>query len=191
MSTYRRAYLPGGTFFLTVVSYNRTPMFADSLHISLLRNALRQVKQELPFQIAADCILPDHLHFLWTLPPADADFSTRVGRFKVLFTKAVCRQQRTSSTVSESRLHHRESDVWQRRFWEHTIRDERDFQQHLEYIHYNPVKHGLATCPHQWAYSSFARWVKSGEYTKDWGCVCDGKPTKIPDFTSIEDEVGE
>ncbi len=191
MPQYRRAYVPGGTFFLTVVAYNHMPLFADPHNISRLRGALATVRQEHPFEIVAAVVLPDHLHFLWALPPTDPDFSQRVGRLKVLFTHSLQRQRGTPQDLPPSRLSHRESDVWQRRFWEHTIQDERDFQRHLDYIHYNPVKHGLTTCPHLWAHSSFGCWVQQGAYIADWCCTCNGRQTGVPDFTDIERTVGE
>ena len=191
MPQYRRAYVPGSTFFLTLGTYNRMPLFADPHNISRLRSALATVRQEHPFETVAAVVLPDHLHFLWTLPLTDSDFSKRVGRLKVLFTQALQKQQRAPQDISPSRLSHRESDVWQRRFWEHTIRDEHDFQQHLDYIHYNPVKHDLVTCPHLWVYSSFGRWVQHRAYAAEWCCTCNGRQTSAPDFTDIEETIGE
>jgi len=93
--------------------------------------------------------------------------------------------------VSNSRRKHHESDVWQRRFWEHTIRGEADFEQHLNYIHYNPVKHGLVSCPHLWEYSSFHRWGQKGMFINDWYCVCSGGKLQVPDFGEISEKFGE
>jgi putative transposase len=191
MPTYRRAYVPGGSFFLTLVTYNRKPLFTASHNVARLRSALTVVQQQYPFEIVAAVVLLEHLHFIWTLPPGDPDFSKRIGRLKVLFTQSMRGRRKTPQDVSQSRLNHRESDVWQRRFWEHTIRDEWDFQRHMDYIHYNPVKHELATCPHRWVYSSFGRWVRQGAYTADWCCKCDGRKTKPPNFSDIEETVGE
>jgi putative transposase len=122
MPTYHRAYVPGGTFFLTLVTYNKL-LLANSHNVTLLRNALAKVRQEHSCEIVAAVVLPDHVHFLWTLPPADPDFSKRLGRLKVLFTQSLRGRHMTLHDVSQSRLSHRESDVWQRRFWEHTISD--------------------------------------------------------------------
>ena len=191
MPTYHRAYVPGGTFFLTLVTYNRKPLFADSHNVVRLRNALSTVRHEHSFEIAAAVVLPDHVHFLWTLLPGEPNFSKRIGRLKVLFTQSLQGRLMTAHDVSQSRLSHRERDVWQRRFWEHTIRDEKDFQQHVDYIHYNPVKHELTTCPHRWAYSSFARWVRQGAYTAAWCCTCGGRKIKVSNFSAIEGTVGE
>lgn len=174
MAEYRRKYLPGGTFFLTLVTYNRTPLFANPENVSHLRNAIATTRAEMPFEITAAVVLPDHLHFLWTLPPTDTNYSQRVGRLKVLFTQSL-RSKQALPQVSISRRKHRESDVWQRRFWEHTIRDQADLSNHLNYIHYNPVKHGFVSCPHLWQYSSFDRWVRLGKYAADWRCCCGGR----------------
>ena len=108
------------------------------------------LRRERPVDVLAAVIMPDHIHFIWELPPDDHDFSKRVGRLKVLFTRSLPPTADIRRAESLSRLAHREAAVWQRRFWEHTIRDEHDFRRHLDYIHYNPVKHGLATCPHSW-----------------------------------------
>lgn len=116
MPRYRRAFVPGGTFFLTLVTYNRTPLFANEENISRLRAALVTVKSEMPFEIEGAVILPDHLHFLWTLPSDDTNYSARVGRLKVLFTRAFRGKGKLPQNVSASRQTHRESDVWQRRF---------------------------------------------------------------------------
>lgn len=175
MPQYRRVYLPGGTFFLTIVTYNRNPLFANPENIARLRNAVATTRAEMPFEITAAVVLPDHLHFLWTLPPTDSNYSQRIGRLKVLFTQSLRGKQALPQNVSISRRKRRESDVWQRRFWEHTIRDQADWSNHLDYVHYNPVKHGLVSCPHLWQYSSFHRWVQLGKYGADWRCCCGGK----------------
>jgi putative transposase len=107
---------------------------------------------------------------LWTLPTGDSDYSKRVGRLKALFTRLLQGNSALPQDICVSRQRQRESDVWQRRFWEHTIRDGADWVAHVNYLHYNPVKHGLARCPHEWEYSSFRRFVEKGMYGKDWGC---------------------
>lgn len=183
MPQYRRAYTPGGTVFLTLVTYNRNSTFANSQNVAYLRSAIAAMRSEMPFEITAAVVLPDHLHFLWTLPSNDRDYSKRVGRLKVLFTQSLRGRQALPQHVSLSRRKHRESDVWQRRFWEHTITDETDLANHFDYLHYNPVKHGLVQCPHEWQYSSFHRYVQKGAYNRDWGCRCNGKQ---PDVLAIE-----
>lgn len=178
-------------FFLTVVTHERRPLFSMPANVDCLRQAVGQVRRERPFEIVAAVVVPDHLHFLWELPQGDKDFSTRVGRMKALFTRSMPEKLNSASHQSASRRKHRDSGIWQRRFWEHTIRDERDFEKHMNYIHYNPVKHGLAGCPHDWPYSSFQKWVEKGVYTRDWCCRCDGRAVRPPDFTELEGTVGE
>lgn len=172
MSIYRRLYIPGSTVFLTWVTHRRKPIFNNLENIEHLRQAIRQTKREADFQIVAAVVLPDHLHFIWTLPPGDSNYSKRVGRIKVSFTQAFRGRNAQFTNLSPSRRKHHESDVWQRRFWEHTVRDERELSHYLNYIHYNPVKHGLVSCPHQWPYSSFHKLVSAGTYQQDWGCRC-------------------
>ena len=191
MSQYRRSYVPGGIFFLTLVTYRRIPLFSDVENISLLRKVMAKMQTEKPFDITAAVVLPDHLHFIWTLPKDDSNYSQRVSRFKVLFTRSLRGKRSLPVDVSPSRRKHRESDVWQRRFWEHTICDEQDLNRHLDYLHYNPVKHGLVSCPHLWEDSSFHKWVKRGKYRSDWGCCCGNNLSKIPDFRDLEGKVGE
>jgi putative transposase len=169
---YRRAHLPGSSVFLTLVTYERQKLFALPENIERLRQACAVVTAEKPFTINAAVILPEHIHFLWTLPSDDRDYSYRVGRMKVLFTRALRGANNLPDDVCESRRKHRESDVWQRRFYEHTIRDEVDLRKHLDYLHFNPVKHGLVRCVHDWEYSSFHRGVRRGEYNLGWGCQC-------------------
>jgi putative transposase len=164
---YRRAKVEGGTFFFTVVTCNRAKILTLPHHIPLLRQAFRQVKTQLPFDINAIVILPDHLHCIWTLPPNDSDFSTRWQQIKSNFTRHVSApyHQRRSA----SRLQKGEQGIWQRRFWEHQIRDEKDLMRHTDYIYYNPVRHRLVNAPKDWKYSSFHRDVQRGIYSIDWG----------------------
>ena len=173
MPNYRRLYIPGSTVFLTWITYQRNPLFANLQNITLLRQAVSQTKHEFPFKITAAVILPDHIHFVWTLPATDSNYSKRVGRIKALFTKAFQTQNHPIASLTPSRLKHRERNIWHRRFWEHTIRSEQDLACCLDYVHYNPVKHGLVKCPVHWPYSSFCKWVSDGYYAFDWGC-CDG-----------------
>ncbi|MCU0532766.1 MAG: transposase [Hydrococcus sp. Prado102] len=191
MPQYRRLYRSGGTIFLTLVTYDRQPLFMQSENVSKLRQAIATVKAEMPFDILGAVILPDHIHFLWALPSEDTSYSKRIGKLKVLFTHSLHGKNSLSKTVSVSRQKHRESNVWQRRFWEHTIRDEKDFEQHFNYIHYNPVKHGLVRCPHLWEYSSFHSLVKKGIYSSNWCCTCQNKLPTIPNFDSISQTARE
>jgi putative transposase len=188
---YRRAHLPGSTVFLTLITYRRDKLFSVPTNITRLRAVCSLTISERPFIIDAAVILPEHIHFLWTLPPDDSDYSYRVGRIKVLFTRALRGVNNLPENVSESRRKHRESDVWQRRFYEHTIRDEVDLRKHLDYLHFNPVKHGLVKCVHDWEYSSFHRGIRRGEYDRQWGCQC-GDNILTPQLASLMNlEMGE
>jgi putative transposase len=161
VSDYRRLYIPGGCCFFTVVTYHRLPVLAQPEHINALREAFRAVKAAHPFEVQAMVVLPDHLHCLWHLPEGDAGFSTRWRDIKN-------RVSRQIQTPINSR---REKAVWQRRFWEHAIRDQDDWVRHVDYIHWNPVKHGYVPSPGDWPYSSFAQALRKGWYPPDWGRV--------------------
>ncbi len=164
---YRRTFTPGGTFFFTVVTEAQRPIFAHSEAIDRLRNAFRSVRPARPFQMDAIVIMPDHLHCIWTLPPDDADFATRWRLVKTAFTKQCAPALRISPNPARIAKH--EQAIWQHRYWEHLIRDDNDYARHVDYIHYNPVKHGLAQSPIDWPYSSFSRYVEAGFYPPDWG----------------------
>jgi putative transposase len=165
---YRRAFSPGGSFFFTVVTEHRRPLLATVEAVGVLREAVRRVRSQRPFKIEAMVVLPDHLHCIWTLPPDDADFATRWRLIKTWFTKHGDFALR--GAVDSARSRKREQAVWQHRYWEHQLRDEADFTRHVEYIHYNPVKHGLVSSPLEWPYSSFQRFIDAGIYAADWGC---------------------
>jgi putative transposase len=132
-------------------------------------------------------LLPDHLHAIWTLPHADADFPRRWAYIKKEFSKSWLAAGGFENEVSHSKQHDRRRGVWQRRYWEHSLRDETDFEQHCDYIHYNPVRHGLAVCPRDWPFSSFHRFVRAGDYDSDWGCAA--RPA--PDFSMIDESAIE
>ena len=163
MVSYRRNYVPGGTYFFTVTLVNRR---SDRLvrHIGSLRCAFDTVRKQKPFRIEAIGVLPDHLHAVLTLPPGDTDYPGRWKSIKAKFTH---------SLVAKGILHVRNSrgeyPLWQRRYWEHTIQDDRDFERHIDYIHFNPVKHGLVSRVADWPYSSFHRFVREGLLPQDWG----------------------
>lgn len=169
MPRYRRVKIPGGTYFLTQVTYNRYRWLCNEISRHTLRKAIELVKQQYPFTIDAFVLLPDHFHCIWTLPSGDADYSNRMRLIKVYMTKNCGKQLNISASISTSRQKRGESNLWQRRFWEHYIRDESDFERHCDYIHYNPVKHGLCSAPKDWKYSSFHRFVRNGVYSSDWG----------------------
>ena len=168
---YRRAFTPGGTYFFTLVSYKRRPIFSSPEAVELLRSAIRRGMELMPFTIVASVILPEHMHFIWTLPQESSDFSTHWRLIKSDFTRHWCPEGAVSERAS--RVRKGEKDVWQRRFWEHMIRDEEDLTRHVEYVHYNPVRHGLVKCAAEWEYSSFMKYVREGLYAVDWGV--DGK----------------
>ena len=130
------------------------------------------------------------IHTIWTLQPDDADYSRRWGWIKKEFTKGWLRLGGAEQAVTVEQRRERRRGIWQPRFWEHTIRDADDFERHFDYIHYNPVKHGLVRCPHEWPWSSFHRWVHAGVYPDKWACSCH-HPTASLDFEDIEDMTGE
>lgn len=186
MPEYRRAFQPGGTFFITIVTERRARILIDPIARQALREAFKACQAKMPFTLDAITLLPDHLHLMMTLPNSDPRFSARIGFIKKEFTKRWLFAGGYEQPQSQSRETHRRRGVWQRRFWEHTIRDDTDFIKHCDYIHYNPVKHGVARCPHAWAYSSFRRFVKAKRYDESWQCVCRDESVKPPDFSSIE-----
>jgi putative transposase len=183
MSRYRRDNTPGATWFFTVVTYRRRPILCDEPMRAALRRAIELTRLDWPFAIDAWVLLPDHLHCIWTLPDGDADFSTRWNLIKRRTSAALKETYNRPELMNQSKTAHRELTIWQRRFWEHRIRDERDFAQHADYIHYNPLKHDLVTSPADWAYSSFHRYVHDGIYPPDWGC---GKDMKFDVFDGTE-----
>ena len=164
---YRRAKTPGTSYFFTVVTYQRRRFLCQGENVNLLRSAFRYVMEKHPFQMDAIVILPEHIHSLWTLPESDANFSTRWRLIKSWFSRQ-CNFQ-YQGQIPASRQHKGEKAIWQRRFWEHQIQDNRDFIAHVEYIHYNPVHHGLVKAPKDWAYSSFHNYVQRGIYDVMWG----------------------
>jgi putative transposase len=159
MSQYRRAYIPGGCFFFTVVTHRRQPLLAEPSHIERLREGFRRTMAKYPFSIEAIVVLPDHLHSLWRLPDGDADFSLRWRLIK----------HHVATGIPAPTNPRGEKLVWQRRFWEHAIRDEDDWRRHVDYVHYNPVKHGYVSRPEDWPWSSFARAQRRGWYPSGWG----------------------
>ena len=162
MPQYRRAKIEGSVFFFTVVLAER-PSNLLFEEIERLRQSYRAVQQRRPFETIAVCILPDHLHALWALPESDADFSTRWSLIKSGFSRGLDAQTRSASKIVK-----REKGIWQRRYWEHAIRDNADLDRHVDYIHFNPVKHGHTLRVRDWPFSSFHRWVRLGAYPVDW-----------------------
>ena len=156
---YRRAYAPGGTFFFTLVTKNRYPFFSDPEKVAIFGQEIRAYRITRPFRVDAIVVLPDHIHCLWTLPEGDSDYSTRWRLIKQAVTKKIHSLENDGTSAS----------IWQPRYWEHQIRDATDFRSHVEYIHYNPVKHGLVESVRHWPYSSFHTYVQCGEYDQEWG----------------------
>jgi len=185
MPQYRRSFRPGGTFFLTIVTENRAPIFLDETPRTLLHAAIDHCRRARPFEIDAIVLLPDHWHILLTLSPNDPDYPPRIASIKSHFTRPYLATGHPEQPRSASRLHHRRRGVWQRHFWEHQIRDADDFESHVDYIHYNPVKHNHAACPHAWPYSTFARAVAARRYDADWQCRCAGGNLIAPDFNAL------
>ncbi|MGC2781756.1 MAG: transposase [Bradyrhizobium sp.] len=180
MVRYRRHRMPGGAFFFTVtLADRRSRALVD--HVDLLRGAFRTARAERPFEIDAIVVLPDHLHVVMTLPPGDADFSGRWRMIRGHFSSALL-----NSGIPVPRRRNGELALWQRRFWEHTIRDDSDFERHVDYVHFNPVKHGLTRRVLDWPHSSFHRYVRDGVPPEDWaGEVSDngadfGEPIPMP-----------
>ena len=174
MSDYRRAHLPGGSFFFTVVTERRAPILCSDISRLCLRNAIRQCQQHWPFRIDAMVLLPDHLHAIWTMQGGDSRYSARWGWIKKEFAKAYLAAGGEEQPRSASRKRQRRRAILQRRFWEHCLRSEADYARHFDYVHYNPVKHGYVECAKDWPYSTFHRWVRQGVYTPNWGCKTDG-----------------
>ena len=165
MTEYRRFQHPGATWFFTVNLAERRNNRLLVDHVDRVKTAFADVKRRHPFTIDAVVIMPDHLHCIWTLPEGDSDFSSRWGLIKANFSRQIPKSER----ISVSRQKRGERGLWQRRFWEHMIRDERDLRQHVDYIHWNPVKHGWVKCVKDWPHSSFHQHVALGIYEENWG----------------------
>jgi putative transposase len=175
MPNYRRNRVPGATYFFTV---NLLDRYSDLLvtHIGELRQAVRRVRRRSPFRVDAWVVLPDHMHCLWTLPDGDSDFSGRWRTIKIGFSKSLLMAEQRSPVM----IRRGERGIWQRRYWEHTIRDDRDYAAHMDYIHFNPVKHVLAEGPGDWPFSTFRRCVEVGLYPTGW------QPTDAATFEAGE-----
>jgi putative transposase len=173
MPNYRRADSSGATWFFTVNLLQRHRNDLLVRQIDLLRDCFARERERRPFTVRAWVVLPEHMHWIWTLPDGDADFATRWRRIKTMFALATPKTEGLSA-VRQARG---ERGIWQRRYWEHQIRDEDDLRCHADYIHYNPVKHGWATRVADWPHSSFAAFLERGVYSPDWG---DGADISIP-----------
>lgn len=164
MRTYQRARIPGASYFFTVNLAERKSNDLLVRHIDALRNAFRHTRRAHPFALDAVCILPDHLHCLWRLPDGDDDFPMRWRLIKAGFSRSLPAGERLSRSCRKKA----ERGIWQRRYWEHVIRDDEDYRRHMDYIHYNPVKHGYVKRAIDWPYSSLPRMVTAGRYPKNW-----------------------
>ena len=163
MTNYRRSRIAGATYFFTVNLADRSQSLLIE-HVASLRAAFKNARLRHPFVVDAIVVLPDHLHAIWTLPPDDSDFALRWRLIKTTFS----RNLPLTEGRSASRQTKHERGIWQRRYWEHLIRDDADFSRHVDYIHMNPVKHGLVNRVADWQHSSFNRYVKSGILPIDW-----------------------
>lgn len=171
MPNYRRVLLPGGTYFFTVVTRNRMPIFTHSDLVDRFLKTLSEVQSIFPFQVVAYCIMPEHIHYIWTLPENDSDYPKRWQSIKGRFANHWNKGHPTMRMA------------WQRGYWEHTIRDEKDLYQHIDYIHYNPIKHRLVENVQEWKWSSFHQFREEGVYDDQWGII---EPLSIHDFRECE-----
>ena len=149
-----------------MVTYRRQRFLCDENVRDALRNAIQSTRTTHPFKIDGWVLLPDHLHCIWTLPSDDANFGVRWAMIKRFVTKLCGPDLHRDDWMNESKRRRKESTIWQRRFWEHLIRDERDYEKHMDYIHYNPVKHGYVKSVIEWPYSTFQRYVRQGSQNR-------------------------
>ncbi|WP_047817265.1 REP-associated tyrosine transposase [Rhodopirellula islandica] len=169
MSVFRRMHLPGGTFYFTVVTYQRRPLFQSRLARTCLREALKEQWQSHPFNLFAICLLPNHLHCVWILPRGDSDYSARWQGIKRGFTQRYLDRGGKELPVTSAERREGRKGIWQPRFWEHTVRDEQDLERCVDYVHWNPRKHDLVSRVRDYPFSSFHRFVEEGLYELDWG----------------------
>ena len=169
MPKYRRVIIKGGTYFITLVTFNRLNVFSIPDNRDLFIKSILHVKKYHPFHLQAYCILPDHIHLLIRLPEDEDNISLRISEIKKRFSKLYSKSFGPSQAKIDRLVPLGRSGFWQQRFWEHTIRNEEDLHRHIDYIHYNPVKHGLVNQVRGWPSSSFFDYVKAGNYDIDWG----------------------
>ena len=169
MPQYRRTRISGGSFFFTVVTARRRRLLTELQVRLALRQAIQAVRQERPFRIDGWVLLPDHLHAIWTLPSGDDDFATRWRLIKGRVTHQLGAGFHNPAAMTERRRTKAHGSLWQHRYWEHWLRDEDDMRRHLDYLHFNPVKHGLVRRAVDWQWSSFHRHVAAGAYPAEWG----------------------
>ncbi len=182
MPNYRRWRMDGGVFFFTIVMYRRRRLLTSPKSRQMLHEAFDEARSHHPFEIDGLVLIPDHIHMLMRLPDGEDDYSRRISAMKRNFTERFLSCE-SETAQSDGRSNQGYRGVWQERFYEHCIRDYKDFKQHLDYIHVNPVKHGLVERPADWAWSSFDRYVKQGVYEPDWCGDVDGFGINIaPEF---------
>ena len=169
MPEYIRNYVPGGTYFFTLVSFDRMPIWREEPVRKFLRVAMNSERQKRHFNTIAIVLLPDHFHVVWALPRGDSDYSQRLRSIKSEFTEEYLKAGGIEGHRNRSRRNKNERAVWQRRFWEHTVCDEEDLERCVDYIHWNPVKHGYVNRVRDWPHSSFHRFVREGHYDINWG----------------------
>ena len=170
MPDYRRSYVAGGTFFFTLVTDHRRPILGTHRARRCLRESIENFRGDWFFTLVAIVLLPEHLHTIWTLPPGgNVDYPIRWKRIKEEFTRRFLGAGGNEAEPSDSRRRQCERGIWQRRYWEHTLRDEEDLKRCVDYIHWNPKKHRHVANIRDWPWSSFHRFVGLGEYTLDWG----------------------
>jgi putative transposase len=179
MPDYRRIRIKGGTYFFTVVTFDRKPILTHDHVRAALREGIQEVRHSLPFTFEAWVLLPDHLHTTWTLPEDDDNYGSRWAVIKRIVSKRCSSLEEISGSISNSRSKRGEGQIWQRRFWEHYIRDESDFERCVDYIHWNPMKHGYVQRIIDWPYSTFHRFVKEGIYPPDWSGIDEEKIKSI------------
>lgn len=171
MPNYRRIYTPSATYFFTVVTYDRQPLFQDEKACRLLREVIADVKRKWPFDLLAFVLLTNHLPTLWTMPEDNPNYSIRWRHIKANFSRQYQGPFKYSGNRSLSREWKQEQSIWQRRFWEHQVRNERDMENHFHYLHYNPIKHGLVTDLRDWKWSTYHHYVRKEWYPRDWGKI--------------------
>ncbi len=191
MPNYKRPFERGGMFFFTLVTHRRRHLFSTAMARRCLHKAIIEEQKIHPFDLTAIVLLPDHLHCIWQLSENDDEFSKKWGRIKSRFSKMWMALGGKEAQISRSRNQRHERGIWQKRFWEHRIRDEEDLMRHVNYIHFNPVKHGFVRCPHEWSYSSFEKWIKQGYYKRDWLCDCNVRRMDVPELMCKGEMFGE
>jgi putative transposase len=170
MPNYRRAR-EATTYFFTVVTENRAKILLEPHARNALRNAMLECQNSYPFTTEAIALLPDHIHTIWTLPDTDTDYSRRWSFIKRRFTQMYLETGGLEQDIRKSKQKRRERGIWQRRFWEHEIKNDLEFERYTDYIHFNPVKHGLARCSSEYPHTTFHQFVGRGIYPNNWGCL--------------------